>query len=460
LSVPKLDRELGLEVYITKTAGVGGVIRRAVEDFVVEEVLLDGSKATIKKEDASAKPALGATAARQRFLLCVLFKRNWDEFMVVKNVAKELGIDQARIQIAGIKDAKALTAQHVTLDSVYAEDAAKVHFKDVELRPIGYFREQLSAFYLLGNNFNINIRGISAPQATVEEQIAKTVQEVEASGGIPNFYGHQRFGTIRPITHLVGKAIVQGNLEEAAMVFIAKPSPHEHPESMQARQELQDSQNFKQALENFPSQLRYERFMLAHLVEVPGDFAGAFRCLPLKLRMLFVQAYQSILFNRFLSERIRRGVPLSKAEAGDYVVNVERSGLPMVRTGKLVDQTNLSEVNGLIQAGKMRVALPIVGFSQKLSQGEVGEFQRRIMEAEGIELNNFRPSVLPEINGKGELRAIVTPVQNFRAKTVEPDIEASSKQKAGLEFMLFRGSYATVLLREVIKPEDLIAAGF
>jgi tRNA pseudouridine13 synthase len=458
LSVPVIDQQLGLEVYLTKTAGTGGAIRKTVEDFIVEEVLLDSSKATLKKE-ASIKPALGATVKQQRFLLCVLVKRNWDMLMAVKNVARELGIDQGRIQIAGIKDAKAITAQHITLDGVLIEDAAKVQYKDIELRPLGYFREPLSAFYLLGNNFNINISAISQPLATVEEQITQTIREVVAVGGIPNFYGHQRFGTTRPITHLVGKALVQGNIEEAAMLFLAKSSPDEHPTSMVARRELQESQDFKLALAAFPSQLRYERLMLAHLVEVPRDFVGAFRCLPLKLRMLFVQAYQSLLFNRFLSERIKRGFSLDNAEAGDFVVNVERSGLPMIRTGKIVDQTKLEEVNGLIKAGKMRVAMPIIGFSQRLSQGEIGAIQHNILVAEGIALNDFRVDAFPEINGKGELRAIVAPVKNFEAKSVEPESE-SSTLKACLEFMLLRGSYATILLREVMKPKDLIAAGF
>jgi tRNA pseudouridine13 synthase len=458
LPVPKIDQLLGIEVYVTETSGIGGAIRRAAEDFVVEEVLVDGSKATIEK--TASKPVLGATALRQRFLLCVLVKRNWDTFIAVKNVANQLGIDQTRIHIAGIKDAKAITAQHVTIEGVSVEEAAKVHVKDVELRPVGYFHEQLSAYYLLGNNFNIKIRAVSHPKATVEKRITKTINEIAKVGGIPNFYGHQRFGTTRAITHLVGKAMVQGDLEEAAMLFLAKPSPDEHPKSRQVRMELQNNQNFKQALQDFPVQLRYERLMLAHLVEEAGDFAGAFRQLPLKLRMLFLQAYQSFLFNRFLSERIKSGFSLSKAEAGDYVVNVERSGLPMIRTGKIVDAPSVKEVNGLIKAGKMRVALPIVGVKQKLSQGAVGELQKRILEAEDMEAQNFWISDLPEISGRGELRAVVSPVRNFAAGAVSADADDAKKRQAGLEFMLLRGSYATVLLREIMKPRNLITAGF
>jgi tRNA pseudouridine13 synthase len=457
VQVPLIDRQIGMEVYVTEAAGVGGAIRRAVEDFRVEEVLVDGSKASM--EQGVAKPALGASALRQRFLLCVLAKHNWDTFIAVKNVAKNLCIDQARISFAGIKDAKAITAQYITIEGVSAEDAANVHVKDIELRPVGYFHEQLSTYYLLGNSFNIKIRGINQTKAATEMRVAEVMSKLAAVGGIPNFYGHQRFGTTRAITHLVGKAMVKGNLEEAAMVFLANPSVHEHPISRQVRGELQETCNFEQALRDFPIQLRYERLMLAHLVEVPGDFVGAFRRLPPKLRRLFVQAYQSYLFNRFLSERIKCGVPLGTALVGDYVVNVERSGLPITRTGKLASSTNKAEVNRSIKAGKLRVAVPIIGMRQKLSMGKLGDIQKRIMEAEGIEAQNFQIDALPEVTARGELRAAVAPIRDFKAQ-VSADSAAERKRQVGLEFTLLRGSYATVLLREVMKPKNLIEAGF
>ena len=47
MPVSSIDKELGIEVYLTKGSGVGGVIREGAEDFVVEEVLVDGSKANV-----------------------------------------------------------------------------------------------------------------------------------------------------------------------------------------------------------------------------------------------------------------------------------------------------------------------------------------------------------------------------------------------------------------------------
>jgi tRNA pseudouridine13 synthase len=452
VSVPQLERQIGIEVYATKTVGVGGAIRRGVEDFVVEEILVDGSKATV--EASVGKAALGASGGRQRFLLCMLVKRNWDTFIAIKNVAKELGIDQARISVAGIKDAKAITTQHITIEGVAAEDLAKVHVKDVALRFVGYFHESLCAFYLLGNRFKIVVREIQS--ATAQTQIQATWSELGSVGGIPNFYGHQRFGTARAITHQIGKALVHGDLEQAAMLLLAQPSPHEHPTSRQARAQLQATGDFKAAMEAFPVQLRFERVMLGHLVECPGDFAGAFRRLPLKLRLLFVQAWQSYLFNRFLSARLKAGLGLGEAVVGDFVVNVERSGLPMVKLGKLVDSSNVAEVNGLVAAGKMRVALPIFGAKQRLSEGKMGELERQILEAEGVDAAGFRVSVLPELGARGELRAAVCPVKGFNCAVTAENGGAC----AALEFTLLRGAYATVLLREIIKPPDPITAGF
>jgi tRNA pseudouridine13 synthase len=457
LAVPELEKLLGIKVYVSKSKGVGGTIRESVDDFAVEEVLVDGSKACLNGEVPAR--VLGSTAQKQRFLLCAMVKRNWDTFIAVKNIAKSLGIDQARVQFAGIKDAKAVTAQHISIENVSLEDAAKIQVKDIQVRPVGYVREMLSLFYLLGNNFTITVKGIQGSEAEVKEQIAQTMKEIDAVGGIPNFFGHQRFGTTRPITHLVGKAIVQGSFEEAAMLFLAKPSIYEHPASRQARQHLQSTRDFKVAKENFPKQLRFERTMLNYLANNPGDFAGAFRCLPIKLQALFVQAHQSYLFNRFLSARMEQGLPLNTALEGDYVVGVERSGLPMTTTSKVASVESLAEVNAQINAGRLRVALPIFGVKQKLSQGIMGQIEREVLEEEGIPIENLRFNELSRTGGKGGLRTAVTPVKDFRLQSVSANADGTGVQ-AAVSFMLLRGSYATVVLRELMKPSDLIAAGF
>jgi tRNA pseudouridine13 synthase len=455
LPVPEIDARLGIGTYLTDTTGIGGVIKRSVDDFEVEEVLVDGSKATL---EAAESRALSASDKRQRYLLCVLVKRNWDTFIAVKNIARELGISQAQIRIAGIKDAKAVTTQHLTIEHGTVEDAARVNVKDMELRPVGYVREALALYYLLGNSFTITIRAIQQPAEVVQNQVAETTRKLEEAGGMPNFFGHQRFGTTRPITHLVGKAIVKGDLEEAALLFLAKPSADEHPDSRRAREELQSARNFQAALKGFPKQLRFERLMLRHLADEPDDFAGAFRRLPKRLLVLFVQAYQSYLFNRFLTLRLQTGFALSRAEVGDWVVGVERSGLPAVNVAKMVDEDNHAEVNESVRAGRLRVALPIVGFKQQFSRGAMKPMELKVLEEEGVEPEAFRASALPELGRRGGLRAVASPVKDFTM------LEVSDQTGMGchvtVSFTLLRGCYATVLLREIMKPVDPVGAGF
>ena len=447
---------MGIEVYATSSLGIGGTIKQFVEDFIVEEVLVNGLKAGV----CSPKDVKSGTVNKKRYLLCVLIKRNWDTFLAIREIANQLSISPRKIQIAGIKDAKAVTAQHITIEDVMPEEIEKIRVRDIEIRPLRYFRTKISPYFLLGNEFHITIRAISHPKTTIRKRIAETLRELNVMGGVPNFFGHQRFGTTRPITHLVGKAIVQGNLEKAAMIFLAKPSPFEHPESREAREELQSTQDFKKALRNFPKQLRYERLMLRHLTKRPKDFVGAFRRLPMKLRQLFPQAYQAYLFNKFLSRRIGKGLSLDRAEVGDYVVNVERSRLPMIKMYRIVSSHKLHQINQAVKAGRMRLAIPIIGFKQATSKGTQGEIETEILKKEGVSLEDFKIPLMPEISAKGELRTALTELRNYFLCKISKDSVNPSKYLVKLQFTLYRGSYATIFLREIMKPRNPIKSGF
>ncbi|MEM3641297.1 MAG: tRNA pseudouridine(13) synthase TruD [Candidatus Bathyarchaeia archaeon] len=457
MCVPKIEKIIGIEVYATSSPGIGGTIKHFAEDFIVEEILVNGSKAGVQKQESRI---IGSPTLREPYLLCVLVKRGKDAFITLKAIARQLGISTDYIQIAGIKDTKAVTAQHITLKKVSAEDVQKVSVKGVEVYPIGYFRTKISSHYLLGNHFQAVIRNINHSKSTVKERVTKTVEEIQNIGGVPNFFGHQRFGTTRPITHLVGKALLQGSFERAAMLFLAKSTPHEHPESRQVRRQLWKTRDFKSALKDFPKKLHYERLMLRHLAKKPKDFIGAFRRLPKKLLSLFPQAYQSYLFNKFLSRRISFGLALSKAEIGDYVVKVESSGLPAPNVYEVTCNATLFDINEAIKAGKMRVALPIVGFRQQLSRGIQGEIEKQILDEEEISLENFKVKGMPELSMKGELRTALTPLNDFSLNEISRDNVNPLKWKAKVSFMLQRGSYATIFLREVMKTRNPIKSGF
>jgi len=451
--VPTLERMLGIETYASQSLGIGGKIRQFTEDFVVEEVLMDGSKAQVSPTE-TLQPIGGG-----RYLICVLVKRDWDTFLAVKKGARVLGISPKRIQIAGIKDAKALTAQHVSIRGVTPERVSRVKIRDITVHPLRFSDGRVYSQLLLGNQFYITIRTISHSSFVIEKRVKNIQNELSSLGGVPNFFGHQRFGTVRPITHLVGKFLVRGDLEKAALTFLAKPSPYEHPESREARQKLQDTQDFAEALRCFPNHLRYERFMLVRLAKQPDDFIGAFRKLPSKLRRLFVQAYQSFLFNKFLSQRLKHGIDFNEVHVGDYVMHLDGHGLPTNEFEQATFQS-LSNVKKALKENKMQVAVPLVGFKQHPSKGVQGEIEKEIIKDEDVIPRNFYIPSLPEISAPGRLRTVLVPITDLSVEEASRDSANPPKRKLGLSFRLHRGSYATVLLREFMKPRNLIKAGF
>lgn len=427
MRVSKLEREIGIEVYGTHLPGIGGRLRQFPEDFEVEEVLKNGSK-------AQTKPLIiPQIAGRGRNLICVLVKRNFDTFLAIRAVAKRLGVSQERIGFAGIKDTKALTAQHISISRMLPEQIAPLKVKNLWLYPLSFSSEKMHSGLLAGNQFRIIIRAIDYSRSEITKRLYGVRDRLLKLGGCPNFFGHQRFGTVRPITHLVGRHILLGQWERAVLMFLAKPSAYEHPQSRQAREQLWNTRNYDEALGSFPSKLVYERQMLGHLVKQPRDFIGAFHRLPRKLCNLFVQAYQSYLFNRFLSQRIQHGLPLMETLQGECSVYVN---------------------------GKERLALPLIGYRHSFSGGKQGEIERRILEEEGVRPGDFRISLMPRISSQGGLRIALSPLDGSRIEEAERDEANPNKKMVSLSFALRKGSYATVVLREFMKPPNPVAAGF
>jgi tRNA pseudouridine13 synthase len=88
----------------------------------------------------------------------------------------------------------------------------------------------------------------------------------------------------------------------------------------------------------------------------------------------------------------------------------------------------------------------------------MGELERQVLAEECVEAQGFQVAAMPEVGARGELRAAVCPVKKPTAGAVSEDSDGSLQ--VSLDFMLLRGAYATVLLREIMKPTDLIVAGF
>jgi len=153
------------------------------------------------------------------------------------------------------------------------------------------------------------------------------------------------------------------------------------------------------------------------------------------------------------------GIPSSKAQIGDYVVELDSHGLPTASSTQVTVES-LQSVQKAIDENKMRIVIPLVGFKQYLSEGIQGEIEKEVLETENLTTEVFKVSSVPQISAPGGLRTILTPIISLSIEELCEDSVNPSKRVLGIGFMLHRGSYATVLLREFMKTRDLIKAGF
>lgn len=373
---------------------------------------------------------------------------NWETNQLVRAFSKRLGISRRGISFAGTKDKRALTVQ---LFSFAAPPQAVLNSNLKDVYILDYYRssERVDIGKLFGNRFEIVIRGIPHPRERIESIVEEFLEEIERLGGFPNFFGVQRFGAIRPITHIVGKKIIEGRLEEAIFIYLTKVFAHEPQVDRRAREFLGKSSDLKEALKLFPRHLIFERAMIQHLISNPGDYMGALKVLPENLLKLFTHAYQSYLFNRIVSARIKAGLPLAEAVLGDVVIPL-KEGIPHRERRVVVTEENISTVNSRIREGRAFVTALLPGEEPLFASGEMGEIERRVLDEEGVDPSLFKLPEFPRFRVRSMRREIHSMPGDLRF-TIPPEEEGVLKSS----FYLYRGTYATSFLRELMKAPIL-----
>jgi tRNA pseudouridine13 synthase len=447
LSSADVERDLGIGVFATASKGIGGVIRQKYEDFVVKEIPLPENRSEVAQTPVK----------NGNYSIFWLQKQGLDTILAIKRIAKTLGVSQKRFSFAGMKDKKALTFQRVSAWNIAPEKFKKIDLKGICISDVSESNVRVGLGNNLGNQFSIVVRKIPFSLDELKQRALRISDEIRSIGGMPNFFGHQRFGLMRPITHIVGLKILKGDFNGAVMAFLSTTSRYERGDATAARAELASTENFKLAVSRFPAHLNYELALLNPLSLDPSNFANALRVLPRRLLQLFVSAAQAWLFNRFLSGRLMKNTLLNQCQFGDQVSSLDADGLT---TGELtiVDSSNIEEENKRVRAGASVVVYPVPGFDMKLPNGEMRDTVREIMLQQDLAPRSFWISKMPEISSPGLWRPIVVMPRGLNI--IPFSSNSINGSNASFEFSLVRGSYATVLLREFMKSNDPIAAGY
>ena len=421
---------IGLEIFYTDTPGIGGRLKRSPEDFLVEEI------SSYPERNESGK-----------FTIAKVTAQNWEMNRLVRELSKALGISRDAIGFAGSQDKRASTSQLMSFQAPPAR-VTQVQIHQVRVEDAYPAKKHLTIGDLVGNRFHILVSETALQGRELTESIDGTARALKELGGSPNFFGVQRFGAVRPVTHEVGRWIVKGDFERAVMTYAGNPVPQENEEAREARCTLEEERDFQRALDYFPRTLTFERMVIGFLARNPGDYVGAIQVLPPNLQMMFVHAFQSYLFNRMVSERVRRGLPLNRPLVGDIVLPADRLGLPDHDHGVPVTAGNLDLVERQVRNKRAFISAVLFGSESVLCEGEMGEIERKIIAEEGLENKDFMVPYLHQCSSKGNRREVLGHIGDLSYDVSEDGVRFS--------FALNKGCYATSLLREFMKKGELM----
>ena len=417
-SVPLIDRLAGIECYCTRFSGIGGTIKQEHEGFQVSERVSDSFDREVSE----------SYSEHYRYPLYVLEKRGVDSNHALIEVEREFHL---RLRVMGIKDAKAVTKQFAGLERTLKDPPRELSTTHCKLYLCGFTRRPLGKEFLAGNQFEISIHG--AAQKNLEEFVPEICK-------IGNFYGLQRFGSERLVTHLVGREIIKRNFDRAVHLLLSYTTEYDTPESKEMRQESSDSANYGQLIKKLPRGMDIERQVMSAIVS-GKDAITALRTIPITIRRLFVQAFQAYVFNKSLSRAIASGADLTRPEPGDLCFEMEGPSA----FGRVIKFENYSGAHQIVPAIRM------AGSTFQPGKGRFDIITRTVMEEERVEPKDFYIKEMQELSQQGGFRQAPLWCMGFKYRN-EPSVV--------VEFGLPKGSYATTLLRELVKPVDPIKAGF
>lgn len=373
--------------YYSDTPGIKGDIKDQVSDFIVEE---------LASHDTSGGD----------HLIVRLRKQNMTTMEAIDTLSNILHISKDRVGYAANREKRAVTEQYISIEGVTEEDVNQIFTDEFDLEVVGE-NGHISLGNLDANRFEINIRNLNLPVEDIRDRTLKIVDELD--GKFPNYFGRQRFGSARPITHQVGRHILKGDFEEAVWTYIAKPYDEEYKSIRKVREELWETRQVEDMAEKFPKHYRYEKALLYHLTKNEGDYKGAIKRLPEGLQRLFIHAYQSWVFNCVLS--------------------------------RLIEDDWYDE----------EYELPLIGYKTELGDSKPDKMLKEILDQEGVSQDDFQLQEFPELRSEGSSRRAFADFRNFEILDIEDDDLNMAKNRMKVKFDLPKGAYASIFLREIMK---------
>lgn len=320
------------------------MIKQIPEDFtVIEHPLIKFSEA---KEEND-------------YSYYLLKKKDCTTMDALKIFAEKANINVNKLGFAGTKDKKAMTEQYFSALNCRIKE---LKTGKIEIKLVGYGKKPISLGDLKGNEFIINVRNLdNAPK--IPDKLS-----------FLNLFDEQRFSSNNAE---IGNSLIKKDFKKAVKLILG----------------------------NMKGNSSYEKDAENHLKRNPTDFIGALKRIPRKILTLFINSYQSEIWNN--------------------------AALKLKHDKKY-----------------RNAKLPLVGFGTEFEDKHIESIIIGMLKKDEICLRDFIIRELKELSSEGSERALFVKDVKIGHK-IEDDNLNKGKKKAVLKFFLPKGSYATRVIKEI-----------
>ena len=399
------------------------------------------------KDDYRSHPWIDGS--KDKYTTFNLIKINKDTFEAIREISQALKISQNLIHYSGLKDRCSISVQKISLKGNFIKQLKKLKIRDLFFRCIEPTKKPVKLGANRGNNFTVVIRNIED-----KKNLKKNIDDlIEFLGkeGFPNYFGLQRFGTYRPNSHIVGRYLLEGNFEKAFDEFVSAKYSTESPQLQSIRSDVKNSNDLERVYETFPKSLSFERSMIKHLIDFPGDHKGCFDVIPSDLKNLLISSFQSYIFNKMISLRVKMGILLLKPVKGDTISILDDDNGSITKIKYIYGGLYDEYLNEAIKLNRATIVVPLIGYKTSLDDFPLMKtLFKEIIKQEHINNDIYKSDLLYEFDFKGSFRAMITKPTGLNVELMDDDLFPNEK-KLKLEFSLLKGCYATMLLRELMK---------
>lgn len=405
MSLPYLTRDF---------PGIGGTLKNRPEDFFVQEI------------------PLYEPSGEGEHVYAEIQKIGLTTFDAINRIADSLGMSSRDIGYGGLKDARAITRQIISIPNTTETKVMGLKYSDLSVLWAARHGNKMRLGHLKANRFAVKIRDVNPTDVI---RIRPVMADIERRG-MPNYFGEQRFGR-RGNNDKLGAAYIRGDHKAVLSQLLGTPDAEQDDrETFRARQAF-DKHELDKAMTIFPRRHGMERRVLHRLIKSHRP-SSAVWTISENIRRLWISALQSRMFNEVVAKRIDS---IDKLLEGDFAYKHENGACFLVE--------NAATEQPRAETFEVSPTGPLIGYRISLPEGEQLKIEQEVFAQHGLAPENFKQS--GSLRVKGERRPL-------RVQPTDVELAAGVDENGPhitVAFTLPAGSFATVLLGELMKVEPV-----